>query len=621
MGILFSIIFAALATTGYFLFLNQTVFQMSAKFVSFLLVAKIFGYNFVFFLGLTILNYLISEKIFLKSRDLSGERKKTPAPTLEDIFNFEKSLDGVLKMSLEVIAEKKNLKRILFFWEEPATSSVLASQTGREATRRATEKQIKSYFIRTSLQSQKGEGYDRIKFAGDSPVAQFFMNYPDQIYLKNLGRLVVSAQQREIVEGFKARMGILDVNAAFPLFYQDSLKGFLLVKVSDQQFSELTSLVKEFFELLRQRVMEEESFQKGLSQYEKVFLLTGQLSRANQFLEKKQKLVEQLQTENGLLKIRLIETEGRLKETESLKEKLNNIEKQGLAGEADFVATKEKINLLEQEKKEFQNRIESLLEVNRELVASTANFSSVSKDLYEANKIIRENKNYLESLLERMSNGVMGINTEGMIVTYNRQMAQLTGISEEEVLEKVYTSFFKKIFPDADKTSALVKKAFLEGKSFAKHETNLLVQDKQEIPVNLVVVPLRGEEKEVLGVMVVATDLTDSKKLFSETRKRSRLESIQQMTVSLNHEINNPLTSVLCNIQFVLSKLKSGEFNKEPALLVESLFIAEKESKRIKKILEDLRKVNEPTTKEYLPGVEMIDITGSIKEAEEHKSS
>ncbi len=98
-----------------------------------------------------------------------------------------------------------------------------------------------------------------------------------------------------------------------------------------------------------------------------------------------------------------------------------------------------------------------------------------------------------------------------------------------------------------------------------------------------------------------------------ELVKAERLSTLTKLAVSLQHEINNPLTAVLAQSQALLMKINSGEtfpteFAKDRAKTIEM------EAKRIKELLRNLANISEPIIREYMPGVEMIDIAASVKE-------
>jgi hypothetical protein len=94
-------------------------------------------------------------------------------------------------------------------------------------------------------------------------------------------------------------------------------------------------------------------------------------------------------------------------------------------------------------------------------------------------------------------------------------------------------------------------------------------------------------------------------RMEEEMKERSRLEGIYDMVVTCNHEMNQPLTAILCGAQMMLLHAEDGSEMSRDAKLVEEAGLAL--SDIIQKIA-DLRKTTDVRTKEYLSGVDMIDI-------------
>jgi phosphoglycerate-specific signal transduction histidine kinase len=142
--------------------------------------------------------------------------------------------------------------------------------------------------------------------------------------------------------------------------------------------------------------------------------------------------------------------------------------------------------------------------------------------------------------------------------------------------------------------------AFLSGylSNIAKHKSRELDDTKQNIEL---------KNKSLL-------------KAQEQLIQSEKMSSITEITVSLNHAINNPLTSVLADIQFVLLKLKTKL--DDPQTIERSiscLQTAEKEALRIKTIMEDLRHLTQPVVEDYIPGIKMIDLEKSIAASKEKK--
>ena len=108
-----------------------------------------------------------------------------------------------------------------------------------------------------------------------------------------------------------------------------------------------------------------------------------------------------------------------------------------------------------------------------------------------------------------------------------------------------------------------------------------------------------------------AAELERTNQQLRETQdkliKSERVSSISRLAVSLQHEINNPLTAVLATIQLLRIKMEKGVVP-DPHFILERLDVAEKEARRIRRLVHNLQSITDPIVKDYLPGVEMIDI-------------
>jgi two-component system, cell cycle sensor histidine kinase and response regulator CckA len=112
-------------------------------------------------------------------------------------------------------------------------------------------------------------------------------------------------------------------------------------------------------------------------------------------------------------------------------------------------------------------------------------------------------------------------------------------------------------------------------------------------------------EGELPLIITSEHDITDRKCLEEELREKSRIEGIYDMVVTYNHEMNQPLTVILGGAQMMLQHAEEGSEIHGDAKLVEeaSLMLS-----NIVQKISNLRKTRSIRTKEYQPGVNMIDI-------------
>jgi K+-sensing histidine kinase KdpD len=101
---------------------------------------------------------------------------------------------------------------------------------------------------------------------------------------------------------------------------------------------------------------------------------------------------------------------------------------------------------------------------------------------------------------------------------------------------------------------------------------------------------------------------------------KARSEAVVETAVTINHEVNNPLTAVLGNIQLLL--LNADDY---PPEMRAKLRAVEESALKIKEVTQNLMRVIEPSVVEYTTGLKMVDLARSklkeIKETEEKKAS
>lgn len=110
-----------------------------------------------------------------------------------------------------------------------------------------------------------------------------------------------------------------------------------------------------------------------------------------------------------------------------------------------------------------------------------------------------------------------------------------------------------------------------------------------------------------VGFQVAGRDVTEQKNLRELLVKAERLAAIGQVGIAMRHEINNPLTTIIGNIELLLDRLGGAEDDEETKRRLE---MALDNALRISEIMKRLQALKEERTIEYLKGVKMTDLTG-----------
>ncbi len=96
---------------------------------------------------------------------------------------------------------------------------------------------------------------------------------------------------------------------------------------------------------------------------------------------------------------------------------------------------------------------------------------------------------------------------------------------------------------------------------------------------------------------------------------QKRLEAIVETAVTVNHEVNNPLTAILGNVQLLL--MKREELDSD---LLRKLEIIEQSAVKIKDVTQKLLRLTTVRTVNYTDNTNMIDISNSKSDEDEPES-
>ena len=124
---------------------------------------------------------------------------------------------------------------------------------------------------------------------------------------------------------------------------------------------------------------------------------------------------------------------------------------------------------------------------------------------------VQNMKNYSESMLECMSNAVITMDDEGVIVTCNAAGLRIMQVSDSDIIGKKAEGFF------VDKNIWVLEKIRRVEKSQSSEVTMdaEVLFNGEQLSVNMTVLPLISSEKKKLGSMVMIEDISSEKRMKS----------------------------------------------------------------------------------------------------------
>jgi PAS domain S-box-containing protein len=213
-------------------------------------------------------------------------------------------------------------------------------------------------------------------------------------------------------------------------------------------------------------------------------------------------------------------------------------------------------------------------------------------------------KIYFEKLLDRSPDIVVAADRRGTIIFYNDGARQTLGYSTSEVLGKsVYLLYASE--EEARRVMAALRSAE-HGGAGQIHNFECALRNKagQAVPVAMsgsVINDPRGKEHGSIGFA----------KEIAELQLHEQIETLGELAIGLAHEINNPLESLVNNVEmlerFLRKHVGKDEYEAEHARLT----AMKRELRRIQSIVErvgEMANDGHYGTIEYLPGKLMTDL-------------
>jgi len=203
-----------------------------------------------------------------------------------------------------------------------------------------------------------------------------------------------------------------------------------------------------------------------------------------------------------------------------------------------------------------------------------------------AEEALRASEQKWRSLAEHLPDFVVIADREARFLSVNRVLPHLT---ESEVMSSTLYDFLE---PSVRESYRREFSEVLESRESRRFETRGQGPGGKLAWYETILVP-QLENDEVARVLLVSRDVTERRALLATLAEKERLASLGMVAASVAHEINNPLTYVLANLEYAL-----GERCDDPARLRRALEEALSGARRMQQIVADLRSLGRSSKEE-----------------------
>ncbi len=168
--------------------------------------------------------------------------------------------------------------------------------------------------------------------------------------------------------------------------------------------------------------------------------------------------------------------------------------------------------------------------------------------------MIEEQAARLAAIVRSSDHAIYSTSRDDVVETWNRGAERLYGYASAEVVgQSILTIIPAQCRAEHEE---MLRRVLAGNWSVESFHSVRLTKAGQLVPVSIMISPIGEPDGMVVGVAVVAQDISEQVKLQERLVVADRMTSVGTLAAGVAHEINNPLASVTANLEMALEELQ-----------------------------------------------------------------
>ncbi|MHC4548976.1 MAG: two-component system sensor histidine kinase NtrB [Planctomycetota bacterium] len=163
---------------------------------------------------------------------------------------------------------------------------------------------------------------------------------------------------------------------------------------------------------------------------------------------------------------------------------------------------------------------------------------------------VERHRRLLAQILDTSADGILTLDVDDRISTWNRGAEQIFGYRADEIIGKHASLLYP---PEQDTTKELLalRKAVERQGVLRAHYAERVTRDGRHIRTEISATVLRDAQGQYAGRASIVRDVTERDRIRDELARRESLAAIGEMAAAVAHEIKNPLAGISGAVQVI----------------------------------------------------------------------